>query len=966
MRTIVVLLGLTLFAAVVRPAGASVPRTLNYQGVLSNPSGVPLEGPCHLTFKLYQAEVGGSPLWTEIDSLSVTHGIFNAILGTRTALELPFDQTYWLGITVEDGSELSPRSQLTSSPYALRAAVASTVAGGVLKGSGAAESLVKFVAADSVGGSVITESSVGNLGVGTSTPTATLHLHTPLANLRLTNTNTGTTSSDGIELAPPSGGSRDAILLNREIGYLALGSSNTERVRITSSGRVGIGTTTPSGDLDVVGTVRMDGFCMPTNASAGYVLTTNANGDATWQATGTGTAWNLTGNAGTTPGTNFVGTTDFQALELKAGGSRILRLEPSNGNSPSLIGGSSANYLTPGISGATIGGGGTGGASANHVIGDWGTVSGGLGNEAAEFAVVSGGDGNVAGNTAAVGGGMDNTASGRTSVVAGGEDNTANSDHAAIGGGGHNVAGNACVVAGGLSNTANSTNGIATVGGGAMNHATADGATVGGGNSNNATAWNATVGGGIENQAGGKYATIPGGYYNVASGDYSIAMGRSMTVSGNNSCGINLSSGSGYTLSQVNTMAVVGGKLGIGTVTPGDPLDVAGNINATGTIKVTGFRMTPGTAGYVLTSDGSGNGSWGPVSGGGGDITGVYADNGLTGGATTGDAHLNVGAGDGIDVAADAVAVDVTDFAGSGLGEEGTNDLKVNTGSGLEISVDAVQLTSAYSSGSAYDTRFLNQSTSDAMSANASGAILLTLTNTSVNASSHGLWVTSGQGSNSWATVTRGIGGGGGLSSAATGWHGLHTTTSSPMTSDAGIYATNTGSGWAGYFSGNVNVTGTLSKGGGAFKIDHPLDPEHQYLYHSFVESPDMKNIYDGVVVLDGTGEAWVEMPAWFEALNQDFRYQLTAMGAPGPNLFIAQEVAGNRFKIAGGASGMKVSWQVTGTRHDKFAEAHRIPVEEPKPAAEQGKYLHPEAWGLPTTTGVTYGQDHLGEDLEH
>ena len=66
---------------------------------------------------------------------------------------------------------------------------------------------------------------------------------------------------------------------------------------------------------------------------------------------------------------------------------------------------------------------------------------------------------------------------------------------------------------------------------------------------------------------------------------------------------------------------------------------------------------------------------------------------------------------------------------------------------------------------------------------------------------------------------------------------------------------------WAGYFNGNVNVTGTLSKGGGSFKIDHPLDPTNKNLYHSFVESPDMMNIYNGNVITDASGYATVTMP---------------------------------------------------------------------------------------------------------
>lgn len=126
----------------------------------------------------------------------------------------------------------------------------------------------------------------------------------------------------------------------------------------------------------------------------------------------------------------------------------------------------------------------------------------------------------------------------------------------------------------------------------------------------------------------------------------------------------------------------------------------------------------------------------------------------------------------------------------------------------------------------------------------------------------------------------------------------------------------------AGRFDGNVFVNGHLSKSSGGFKIDHPLDPANQYLSHSFVESPDMMNIYNGVVMLDTEGETWVKLPEYFEALNNDFRYQLTAIGAPGPNLYIAKEISGNIFKIGGGRAGSKVSWQVTGVRHDAYADA--------------------------------------------
>jgi hypothetical protein len=175
-----------------------------------------------------------------------------------------------------------------------------------------------------------------------------------------------------------------------------------------------------------------------------------------------------------------------------------------------------------------------------------------------------------------------------------------------------------------------------------------------------------------------------------------------------------------------------------------------------------------------------------------------------------------------------------------------------------------------------------------------------------------------------------------------------------------GVYgiANNGTTNWAGYFNGNTHVTGIFTAGVKSFKIDHPLDPENKYLMHSCVESDDMMNIYNGNVVLDSKGEATVEMPDWFEALNQDFRYQLTAIGAPGPNLYVAGKLSGNAFTIAGGEPGSEVSWQVTGVRHDALAVASRVSVEVDKPTNEVGKYMHPEAHGKPLSMGVDYHEE--------
>jgi hypothetical protein len=151
---------------------------------------------------------------------------------------------------------------------------------------------------------------------------------------------------------------------------------------------------------------------------------------------------------------------------------------------------------------------------------------------------------------------------------------------------------------------------------------------------------------------------------------------------------------------------------------------------------------------------------------------------------------------------------------------------------------------------------------------------------------------------------------------------------------------------WAGYFSGDVNVTGTIVKSAGKTLIDHPLDPENKYLQHSSVESPDMKNIYDGNATTDANGDAVVVLPDYFEALNKDFRYQLTAVGQFAQAI-VAKEIENNQFSIKTDKPNVKVSWQVTGIRHDPYAEANRIQVEMTKPANAAGLHRHPEAYGL-------------------
>ncbi|MFG2396912.1 autotransporter outer membrane beta-barrel domain-containing protein [Streptomyces lydicus] len=157
----------------------------------------------------------------------------------------------------------------------------------------------------------------------------------------------------------------------------------------------------------------------------------------------------------------------------------------------------------------------------------------------------------------------------------------------------------------------------------------------------------------------------------------------------------------------------------------------------------------------------------------------------------------------------------------------------------------------------------------------------------------------------------------------------------------------------AGDFRGDVQVSGTLTQGGGGTHIDHPLDPENRFLDHAFVQSPEMKNVYDGTATLDDRGTATVQLPYWFDALNENVQYQLTAIGGPAPSLHISSPVEENRFAIAGGDPGQQVCWQVTGARRDAWARTHPVVADGKKEAEERGYYLHPEAHGQPAERAI-------------
>ena len=187
-----------------------------------------------------------------------------------------------------------------------------------------------------------------------------------------------------------------------------------------------------------------------------------------------------------------------------------------------------------------------------------------------------------------------------------------------------------------------------------------------------------------------------------------------------------------------------------------------------------------------------------------------------------------------------------------------------------------------------------------------------------------------------------------GLASAATGTtYGVYGVSNSP--GGYGIFGvSNSPEGFGVYAQGDMGASGLKS-----FCIDHPLRPETHYLLHYCTEAPEPLNAYSGVVTLDARGEAWVELPDYFDAINRDPRYTLTPIGAPMPNLHVAVEIQGNRFKIAGGAPGKRVSWRIEAVRNDPYVQRRGFQAEREKPREHQGKYLYPELYGQPKERAI-------------
>jgi hypothetical protein len=169
---------------------------------------------------------------------------------------------------------------------------------------------------------------------------------------------------------------------------------------------------------------------------------------------------------------------------------------------------------------------------------------------------------------------------------------------------------------------------------------------------------------------------------------------------------------------------------------------------------------------------------------------------------------------------------------------------------------------------------------------------------------------------------------------------------------ETGVYGEGTTA--AGDFNGHVRVSGDLTVAGTKmFVIDHPQDPANKTLAHACVEAPEALNVYSGTATLDARGRVVIRLPGYVTSLNREYRYQLTPLGGPAPELHIAREVENSRFAIAGGSPGQRVCWIVTGLRDDPWTRKHPMRVERRKRRRDQGTYLNPELYGMPRSASV-------------
>jgi hypothetical protein len=453
---------------------------------------------------------------------------------------------------------------------------------------------------------------------------------------------------------------------------------------------------------------------------------------------------------------------------------------------------------------------------------------------------------------------------------------------------------------------------------GGLGHTVASSGFVGGGFQNRTGSWSVATGG-SGNWAFGQYSSVGGGINNRIQSPNLNPPPNSATIAGGNN----------------NEVQGTSGAIG------GGSQNIIEQASSFGTIVGGANNRVVGT--YATVLGGTGN-----IAGGNGSVAmGLSAR--VRTPTDTGDADGD----EGTLVFADATTGAFT--------STGPNQFLIRASGGVGIGTNNPGLAPLRVVGSTSPTTWVESS---ATTGNAA-AVLGVMTSTTPGSFSAGVrGVNNGTGGQGVGVYGSQAGNGFGVYGTATGSNAAGVYGSVNGATATGVYGGSGGingygvyglasgaNGWAGYFAGRATVTGAFSAASKAFRIDHPLDPANKELWHSCIESPDMMTMYNGNVVTDDAGYATIELPSYFEALNVDYKYQLTVIDSDPDSWTLAkvtQEIANNAFTIRTSNPNTKVSWQVSGVRNDAFAQKFRIVPEQDKSGEARGKLISPEAFGLP------------------
>lgn len=820
-------IGALFFIFVFQISYAQIPTTISYQGVLKNADGtIVKDGNYNLTFNLYELETGGTAVWAERQSVSVTDGIFNVILGSVEPLTIPFNKQYWLGISVNEGSELTPRTKLTSVPYSLstRSIPDNIVTTGKIVRSAVTPEKI------SPSGAVLGQSLIFNGKIVVWGAPSGTGFDLPYS---------GTISSEKNAFSITNSGTGGA-------GYFNIDNTKNENPALYSTtngaGRAGYFTINNPENSNSALYVSTNGYGSAINGrnyglgEAGYFGIFNLkNGDPALYATTNGT-----GDAGYFEGT----LTATKIIQSTSGGFKF----PD---------GTIQITAATGGEGLTLPYSGT--ASSSNTL----------------FSITNSGAGSV---------GYFSISDSRNSsnVISATTTGTGRAGYFQINNTGNRS--DALYV---------TTNGAGRAGSFTINNP-----------DNPLSALYLNTNGSGSAITGRNSGTGHGGYFYISNTDNknnslyatTAGMGRAGYFEISNSKNAN--------------SAIYATTNGTGAAGYFD-----GKVTATNIIESTsgGFKFPDKT---VQTSAAS-------------SFTLPYT--GSTSSSNTLFSIINSGSGSAgyfrilnTKSNSDVIFATTTGTGRAGYfgGKVTATDTIESTSGGFKFPDRTVQTTAASNFTLPYTDTYSGSGYAFSITNSGTGSAVYAYTNTGR------------------AIYARSADGYAGYFESA-GTTAIH--------AKGGVYA--------GYFDGNVSVignlsvTGKVSKGSGSFLIDHPLDPENKVLRHSFVESPDMMNIYKGRTKLKD-GAAVIKLPDYFDALNhpEGREINLTPVNGWSP-LFLEGEIKNNQFLVKttkDGNQDQEFSWVIYANRNDEYAKKHPIIVEEEKGVNNtftKGEYIHPDVY---------------------